>query len=231
MRSTFRGPFLYLTVIKFTRAQIRGVVRDALLVECHGGFTYGRSSKSKGKRWLTKYSIRVYIYDRNSIRDYRLYGSLRCLETLNKWEFTRLRSWQASLETQLKENRHEPSIASELKYQLIITALWIGAFSNWFLRNRIPIPKAAPNRTVSPTRMTNAASQPIEPKVKFIYRKAPLYTAKHFKEVDKLTLTLKQKDALDQVSERYSFNREGFAKQYRTRWLNTKRRLKPQKEG
>ena len=47
------------------------------------------------------------------------------------------------------------------------------------------------------------------------------YEEKHFKEVDRFVIKgLKQTAALDKVSQKYDFNREGFEKQYRTRHLN-----------
>lgn len=51
------------------------------------------------------------------------------------------------------------------------------------------------------------------------------FETKHFEEVDELVVNrMKQTAALDDVSNRYKFNRESFEKQYRKRHLNKKKK-------
>jgi hypothetical protein len=58
-----------------------------------------------------------------------------------------------------------------------------------------------------------------------------IYTEENFKEVDALALQMKQTAALDEVSNKHTFNREGFEKQYRKRWLNKKKIMKEKETG
>jgi hypothetical protein len=66
------------------------------------------------------------------------------------------------------------------------------------------------------------------PKTVTLVKVAPVkYQSQHFAEVDQLNVSgYTQKAALDEIAAKFSFNREGFEKQYRNRWLNRKKSIR-----
>jgi hypothetical protein len=100
----------------------------------------------------------------------------------------------------------------------------VGKFRSWYIDHQFVLPDV--NRTAASANGQLLDPRESEAKSSIVSGAANKYEAKHFKEVDKLAKTFKQKDALDKVAEKYKFNREGFEKQYRRRWLDVKRKGK-----
>jgi hypothetical protein len=231
-----KGLFLHLWLEKGQTIGLPGKMTYAnLRVKMHGGFVLRRKIGRRNPVWTACPPWYGTIKNPEVIRDFVKHGAIVSLSKLNDTEFKRLRLWRVNLYDDLANNKKIGTVADELSSQIRRVDRWLGAFAKWYTTYKLKLPriqlaKQPPLFTASAPKQT-ATGMPKAinyGKGVNMIRVAPLkYLARHFEEVDKyIRKGYKQTAALDEVARKYEFNREGFEKQYRNRWLNRKRSIR-----